>query len=170
MKKTIWIALVILIILSSCVVPGNSAGETTNANEPVANTSKDYEQDTTAARQVVEDHFKFLEQKDQEGVLSTLADWYKQSNIDFKFENQESIKVISIDLETDTKYAATYLKNGRGTVTGVSTLDLRVFRVIYDVEYKDDSIGVMPSGRYTWRFFVIRQNEQGPWLIDDYGV
>lgn len=122
------------------------------------------------AMEVVEKYFKYSDEKNEKGVLSTLTDRWNAPNIVWELGNLEYIDLNFIEEETDQKQYESYLKNGRGSINGTTMDNLKVFKVMYEVEYKNDYVSSQESGMYEWWFFLIRKDENSPWLIDDMGV
>lgn len=122
--------------------------------------------------EVIENHFEYYNDKNEEKLLSTLTEWYHEPNMEWDFSNLESIKLLNFEEEQDEKQLNTYLTNGRGSINGVSKENVKVFKVKYEVKYKvdgKDGGGPMDSGIYEQWYFVIRENEKSPWLIDSFG-
>lgn len=119
-------------------------------------------------QKVVENYFKYMNEKNEEKLLENLTEGHK--NTSWGFENLEYIKIINIVEETDPTQKNGYLFNGAGKANGTTEENLKVYRVEYEVKYKKDGVGPQDSGKYTWWFDVIRKNSSSPWLIDDFGV
>lgn len=83
-----------------------------------------------------------------------------------ELDNLDSIKIVNINegIRND------YLRNGRGSINNTTSENLKVYKVDYEVKYKRDGIEPHVSGTYEWWYFLIRENENSPWLIDDFGV
>lgn len=150
--KYISIALIILILLT--LIGCKNKVSTSNSNPQT----------------VVENHFKYKNEKNKDKLLTTLTEVYNTPNMVWGFENLESIKLIEINEDTSENIRNGYLFNGRGSVNGVSPENLKVYKVKYELKLKQDGIGPQDSGTYDWWYFVIRKDKNSPWLIDDYGV
>ncbi|MEG1481743.1 DUF4829 domain-containing protein [Clostridium sp.] len=118
---------------------------------------------------VVENYFKYQNDKDKEKLLTTLTKWHNGPNVVWGFENLKKINLESISEETDKAVIEGYITHGRGMDNGTTLENLKVYNVKYDVKYKDDSEGPEKSGTYEKWFYVIRENKDAPWLIDDFG-
>ena len=123
-----------------------------------------------SAQTVVENYFQYKNEKNKDKLLTTLTEHWNAPNVVWGFENLDSIKIINIEEEKDEKVRNGYLSNGRGSINGTSENNLKVYKVKYDVKYKKDGVGPQDSGIYEWWYFVIRKDENMPWLIDDMGV
>lgn len=123
-----------------------------------------------SAQTVVEKFFQYKNEKNKKKILTTLTDHWNAPNMVWGFENLDSIKIISIEEEKSDSVRKGYLSNGRGSVNNTTEENLKVYKVKYDVKYKKDGIGPQDSGIYDWWEFVIRKDENSPWLIDDMGV
>lgn len=120
-------------------------------------------------KEVVENYFQYYNDKDEEKLSSTLTQWHNELDMEWNFDNLESIKLLSISEEKDEMKVEDYLTNGRGSVNGVAKENVKVFKVKYKVKYKEDGKGPIDSGTYEQWYFVIRESEKSPWLIDDFG-
>lgn len=150
LKVYISIIIVTLILISGC------------SNE---NTTK-----IDSAQTVVENFFDYKNEKNKDKSLTTLTERYNSPNVVWGFENLDSIKIINIEEEMDEQFKNTYLNAGRGSINGTLENNIKVYKVKYDVKYKEDGIGPEDSGIYEKWFFVIRKKENSQWLIDDMGV
>ncbi len=54
-------------------------------------------------KQVVENYFKYWNEKNSKGVLSTLTERYSKYNMNWEFENLKSVKLNSIVEESNTE-------------------------------------------------------------------
>lgn len=123
-----------------------------------------------SAQTVVEKYFQYKNEKNEDKLLTTLAEHYNAPNVVWGFENLDSIKILNIEEEMDEKFKNGYLSHGRGSINGTSENNVKVYKVKYDVKYKEDGVGTQDSGIYEWWFFLIRKDENSQWLIDDMGV
>jgi hypothetical protein len=123
-----------------------------------------------SAQTVVENYFKYKNEKNKDKLLTTLAEHYNAPNVVWGFDNLNSIKLVSIEEEMDEKFKEGYLHNGRGRTNGTTENNLKIYKVKYEVNYKNDGVGPQDSGIYDWWYFVIRKDEKSPWIIDDMGV
>lgn len=123
-----------------------------------------------SAQNVVEKHFQYLNEKDKDKLLTTLTEHWNAPNVVYGFENLDSIKILNIEEEKSKEIRKGYLRNGRGSITGTTANNLKVYKVYYNVRYKNDGIGPQDSGTHEWWYFVIKKDESSPWLIDDFGV
>lgn len=126
--------------------------------------------DSLEPQEVVENYFKYMNVKNKEKLLENLTEEYKAANMVWGFENLDYIKILNLEEETDPTQKNGYLTNGKGKYNGTKEENLKVFRVNYEVKYKDDNVGPQPSGKYIWWFFVIRENSSSPWIISEFGV
>ena len=157
MKKKI----VIVILFLAFVFAGCSKVKTQGSNLQVK---------TLEPIQVVENYFKYYNEKNKKGILCTLTEWHNAPNVVWGFENLDSMKIIDIQEEKSDVIRNGYLRNGRGSVNNTTETNLKVYKVKYEVKYKKNGIGPQDSGTYDWWYFVIRRDEDSPWLIDDMGV
>lgn len=154
MKKFFKVYISIIIITLS-LISGCSNKNTTKIN---------------SAQTVVENFFDYKNEKNKDKLLITLTEHYNSPNVVWGFENLDSIKIINIEEEMDEKFKNAYLNSGRGSINGTLENNIKVYKVKYDVKYKEDGIGPEDSGIYEKWFFVIRKDENSQWLIDDMGV
>ncbi|WP_238881704.1 DUF4829 domain-containing protein [Clostridium sp. YIM B02551] len=156
MKKRVFaIALFLVIVIGGYYVV---QGLTSNSNKK-----------SLDPKQVVENYFKYRNEKNKKEILKTLTKWHDAPNTVWNFENLYSIKIEDIKEENSENVRKGYLQNGRGSVNNTTENNLKVYKVKYEVKYLKDGVGPQDSGVYDWWFFVIRENENSPWLIDDMG-
>ena len=123
-----------------------------------------------SAQTVVEKHFQYRNEKNKEKLLTTLTKHWDNPNMKWEFENLDSIKIIDIEEERDERIKRGYLGNGRGNINGVTEDNVKVYKVKYEIKFINDEVGPQDSGTYTWWYFLIREDNKSPWLIDDFGV
>lgn len=152
MKKTLVILGLISLFVFTLMRCGNGSVpiSTNNSSQP---------------KQVIENYFKFYNEKNRQGLLSTLTGWHDKSNVEFDFDNLVFIKPLSIG-NNDMTIVNAYLGCGRGSVNGVKPNNVMAYKVTYVSLYRK---GPWPSGIQTESFTLIRENDNGPWLIDDLG-
>lgn len=126
--------------------------------------------DNNSPQVVVENYFKYYNEKNKDGVISTLTGWHDAPNVVWDFDNLESIRILNIEEEKNEDILNGYLMDGRGSVNGASKENVKIYKVNYEVKYKTDGVGPQASGTYEWWYFLIREDENSPWLIDDMGV
>lgn len=103
-----------------------------------------------ASEKVVENFYKYWNEKNSKAILYTLTERYDVSPMDWEFGNLKSVKLDSIKEESNTELVV-------------------IYKVKFTLKNKKNGIGSMNSGKYTWSFTVIRKDKNSPWLIDNYG-
>ena len=117
-------------------------------------------------KQVIENYFKFYNEKNRQGLSTTLTKWHDQSNVNFGLDNLIFIKLVSIG-NNDMTTVSAYLGCGRGSVNGVKPNNVVAYKVTYVSLYKWGSPG--SSGIQTESITLIKDSDDAPWLIDDMG-
>ena len=79
-----------------------------------SNSTIDIENDS--AKTVLENHFKYKNEKNNENLLTTLTERFNDPNVFWGFENLDSTKIIRIEEENNEKLKEGYLVNGRGKI------------------------------------------------------
>ena len=118
-------------------------------------------------KQVIENYFKYYNEKNRQGLLSTLTSRHDQPNVVFGFENLKSIKLVSIEND-DMNMTDSYLKYGGGKVNGVKENNVVSYKVTYESVYSKDT-SPWSSGKQTEYFTLIKESNNATWLIDDAG-
>ncbi|AJD30190.1 MULTISPECIES: DUF4829 domain-containing protein [Clostridium] len=121
------------------------------------------------SKRVVENYFKYYNEKNKEKILTTLTEVHDGPNVVWGFKNLEYINLNSIKEEKDPKQKEAYMKYGRGTINGVKEDNVIIYKVNYKVKYKKDEIEPQDSGSYETWFTLIRKDKNSPWLIDEVG-
>lgn len=150
---------IILIIITLIVFVGCSK----DSNRPIDSKGD-------SAQMVVENFFKYKNEKNKDKLLTTLTEHYNAPNVVWGFDNLDSVKILKIEEEKNENAKESYLHNGRGSINGTTENNIEVYKVKYEIKYKNDGVGPQDSGIYDWWYFVIRKDENSPWLIDDMGV
>jgi len=116
--------------------------------------------------EVIRRHIQFLNEKNVDAAESCLVK-DRRNQIDWQFDFQKSIRLISLTEETNPDVAKSYMETGRGSITHPAKL--KVFLVEIQREYNSEAF-YFEADRDKWHYFVVRQTEESPWLIDDWGV
>ncbi|WP_172408193.1 DUF4829 domain-containing protein [Desulfosporosinus sp. FKA] len=111
-------------------------------------------------KQVIENYYKFYNEKNREGLLTTLTKWHDQSNVNFGFDNLIFTKFVSIG-DNDMTTVNAYLGCGRGSVNGVESNNVVAYKVIF--VSLDKWASPWPSGIQTKGFTLIRESDDAPW-------
>jgi hypothetical protein len=119
-------------------------------------------------KQVIETYFKYYNERNRQGLLTTLTSRYDQPNVFFGFENLKSIKLVSIEND-DMNMTDSYMKCGGGKVNGVEENNVVSYKVTYESVYSKDT-PPWSSGKQTKYFILIKESDNAPWLIDDIGL
>ena len=126
-----------------------------------------YTNNSLQPKQVIENYFKYYNQKNRQGMLSTLTSWHEQSNIIFGFNNLMFIKLLNIGNNYMTTVNG-YLACGHGKVNGVKPNNVVAYKVTYVSAYSK-ATPPWSSGIQTEYFTLIKESDNAPWLIDDMG-
>lgn len=163
----ICMSLSLLLILSGCTKKASTvstdATNQTNSKQVSSNTN------LSDPKQVVENYYKYENEKNKEGMLSTLTKDYGKSNLESLFKKLDYIKVTNISEETNSQVKEGYLSAGKGKTNGVKAENVKVYKVFYDVKYKEGAQTAEESGKNQCWMYVIRKDNNSPWLIDDIG-
>ncbi|KOR24762.1 DUF4829 domain-containing protein [Clostridium sp. L74] len=120
-------------------------------------------------QKVVENYFKYYNEKNKEKVLTTLTKWHDSPNVVWGFEDLKCKKINTIKEEKDSRHKEAYIKYGRGTITGAKEENIIIYKVDYEVKYKKGTITPEESGSHQTWFTLIRRDKNSPWLIDTIG-
>ncbi len=112
-------------------------------------------------KQTIQTFFNLKSQKDIEGVSALLADTSNLDSITDAINSIESINLLHIQEEKDKIIRSTYLKYN----TSVTTENLKIYKVKYDVKYKITNDSHKNGIYYTW-LFLISNDENNNWVID----
>nr|WP_239534610.1 DUF4829 domain-containing protein [Priestia taiwanensis] len=153
----------ILVVLCIAVI-GCTKENDTKENNTKENNVQVSNQDP---KQVVQDYFTYKNEKNKEKVLAMMTS--KQKDTDVGLDNLQEIKLLSIREDTTEYVRNSYLSRQIGQ--GMKAEDMKVYEIMYEVAYKDKTIGPQVSGTYSGEYyFVIREKEGEKWLIDEMGV
>ena len=122
--------------------------------------------DDISAEQVIKDYFRWYNFKDKNQLNRLLNE--DRANIVWDFDNLEYMRLISVNEEADPKVKRLYITNGRGKQ--YKSENIKVFKVVYEIKYIDDTKAAQSSGTIHWWYFLIKKDDKSPWLIDDWGV
>jgi len=161
MKKVALVILFLVCILSGCSTVKTQGNNSQEVNSQGGNSQKQL----LEPKQVVENYYKYYNEKNKAGVLSTLTD-QRDAQLD---DNIKNINLNSIVEDVRPSQKEAYMKYGRGQITGAKEENIIIFKVEYTVKYKKDKISPQDSGKYTTWFTLIRKDKSLPWLIDDMG-
>lgn len=116
---------------------------------------------TLDAEGVLREYFEKKNEKDILRLNETVTDKYRTNYAEQK--NLEELKILKIELsDAGTKLFAECLSE-----EGIEFIDAKTFDVTYYVKYKNDKM--QNSGEHTWRYNLIKINDETPWIIENYG-
>jgi len=109
------------------------------------------EASSMAAKQVVEEYFKYWNEKNVSEMEKRMTP--NKKGISWELGKLEHVRLISISERQPRE---------EGT---------KVFVVVFDIKFKNGSGGGsgLIDGKYTWGYLLRRHNETSPWLIYDWG-
>lgn len=148
MKRKIIVFIVLILALAGC----------TKVNEQA--------ESNLTAEDIVKNHFKYINEKDADKIEKTITQAKK--GVTWEFEKLKYFKLINIEEDKSDIMKDAYMSNGRGSA--IKPFQVKVFKVNFEVNYKDGGGSGFGNGRYTWYYFVIKEKEGSDWLIDDWGV
>lgn len=152
--KFICIVLSMFLILSGC------SKETLKTKNAATN--------STEPKQVVENYYKYKNEKNKQGMLKTLTEGHDRPNVVWGFESLEYIRIVNINEETDPTFKKGYLSN-KGSINRVKEENVKVYKVEYEVKYKQGAVVAEENGKHIWWYYLIRKDKDSPWLIDEMG-
>ncbi|MBN2557353.1 MAG: DUF4829 domain-containing protein [Clostridia bacterium] len=147
----------------------STSGKPVDTIVPETSNSGQVEYRDPAAR-VIELHFGYLNMEDSEKLLGTLTSRWSENPVDWGFESRKSIKIVSISEVTDEVIREAYLVGGMGSINGTSGDNLKVYYVCFEAVYSTGFEGSDRTETEAWWYYVIRDNEESDWLIDDFGL
>lgn len=158
MKKIILIILFIVFVFTGCSIVKIQKTSSQEINS---------QKQLLDPKQVVENYFKYYNEKNLELVNSTRSQWSQiTTGLD---KNLKSIKLNSISEDNSPIQKEGYMKYGRGEITGAKEENIIIYKIEYIVKYKKDGVGPQDSGKYIKWCTLIRKDENSPWLIDEIG-
>lgn len=136
-KKFMVIALLLTFILTVCSL--------TEKKVNISNSDKL----KLSPKEVVENYFKYYNEKSKTGVLSTLTKWQNTPNWKFGFDSLISINIIDITDDSTPKQKEAYMKYWRGRINGVKEENVKIYKATYDLKLKNENDWSEDSGKYT---------------------
>lgn len=120
------------------------------------------------AEKVIRDAFFYQNNHD----LTKVKDLYssRYSNSTFRLDNLISIQILELKLLKNEINYRLYLDYGPGRVNNIERKNLIIYKVRYNIEFKDQTLEPIDSGEYQRAYSLIRENNIGNWKIDDIGI
>jgi hypothetical protein len=161
-----YLILCVSLIFSGCTNVTKSNKDTSSNSKQVVEKNRSIQ---NSPKQVVKNYFKYKNEKNKNDIEKLLTKDSLGPNHTWGFEDLEYIKLININEETNPTFKDGYLSNGRGSINGVKKENVKVYKVDYNVKYKEGAVTAEKNGKNTSWFFVIRKDKNSPWLIDGQG-
>jgi hypothetical protein len=120
---------------------------------------------STDAKQVVLDFFKYYEQKDVTKMESLLIKGKK--GISWELNKMDYVKLLKVEEDKTDVMKNGFMSNGLGSV--MHPVEVKVYKVTFEIKFDGGSGSGMTDGKYDWSYFVIKEKENSPWLIADWG-
>lgn len=124
---------------------------------------------------VIEEFYRYYNQKNLQGINLLTTERNHSSESSWGFDNLDYIKVINIVEDNNQANKESYIRSKKkGQIIDIekekSELDnIIIFKVNFDVKYKEDGIGSSDSGRDNYNYILLRKDKNSPWLIDSFG-
>lgn len=120
---------------------------------------------------IIKDYIAYMDTQNINKLNSCRTYNYRISNEGLEtIKNIESMKLLDIEAVNDESIYNTYMHNGSGALYhDLSRNDIKIYKVKYDIKYKDDNKSVTDSGEYIKKYFLIKENGSGKWKINDIG-
>ena len=103
----------------------------------------------------IKSYFKYMTLKDEIGVNSTLSEQFKIKD-NFRFDNLISKKYKSHEFIDNKTLYESYIKESLKKPDIININDLQIFKVNYEVLYKDDSKEPIDSSLTSNTFYLVR--------------
>lgn len=117
-------------------------------------------------RQVIEEHFMWQNKKSISKTEELLTE--RRRGIGWNFDNLKYIKLLTVSSEKRENWVKHCRKWAERD--GLSPENAMILLVEFEVKFVNDLHSCYPSGKYKWHYYLIRKNENSPWLIDDWAV
>lgn len=124
------------------------------------------EKELLTPKQVIEEYFRWKNAKDIEKANEMLTE--RKRGSEWLPENLQYIKVISISSEQKDFW----LKRSKEWAqrNELEPENVQIFLVEFEVKFVNDRLSSYDSGKHKWHFYMVRKNENSPWLIDEWAV
>jgi hypothetical protein len=121
----------------------------------------DWQEDTVdTPEETIQAYFEALDS----GRLSSippLLSTQRRQNMPDDYDNIQTARLISIDATRETIHATEYLKNHP------DLCEVRIYWVEFVLTFHE--VISMRSGQHSWNYVLVKETEDGPWLIADWG-
>lgn len=124
-------------------------------------------EEVESAKEVVYEYYKQLAKRNREGILKTMTPWHDMPNA--VFWQNEKITLKNLHYSVNDPMRLSYVKNGRGSVSGAEYQNVIVLKADIEVTYNEGEKSAWSQGEYGWNLILIRDGKNGKWLIDDMG-
>lgn len=124
-------------------------------------------EEVESAKEVVYEYYKQLAKRNREGILKTMTPWHDMPNA--VFWQNEKITLKNLHYSVNDPMRLSYVKNGRGSVSGAEYQNVIVLKADIEVTYNEGEKSAWSQGEYNWSLILIRDGKNGKWLIDDMG-
>jgi hypothetical protein len=121
---------------------------------------------TTNPKQVVLDFFKYYEEKNVSKMESLLTKGKR--GITWELNKMKYVKLLKVEEDKTGARKNGFMSSGLGSV--LKPADVKVFRVTFEIKFDGGFGSGMEDGKYDWLYFLIKEKEDSPWLIADWGV
>lgn len=123
------------------------------------------QEEIDAATAVVNEYVRAVNARDREAVFATVTEWLRADNVIF-WERDETIAMENITCDPNNTEREFYVSDsGRGSENGTALENVIVLSMDFITTYPDGTTDEKPG----WEMFLIRENAESPWLIDDQG-
>ena len=108
--------------------------------------------------EVVINYFKYRNEKNLNLLKATVIDRHKRTN--WELNTLDRVEILSIEEVVEGIVLSDYHAE--------EAYDFKLFEVEYEISFKKET--TQRSGVHVWRYSVIKETEDSPWLIDYWGA
>lgn len=154
MSKKILLVLSIIILFSMLGCSSKSTDE------------KKLDKEEEEIRTLLKNHYKYLNEHDVDNQLSL---WIREEKITEEnkkmlkeqLENIEDVKLIDIKRTPESEKVYMTQEEYKKMAEG----NLRVYHTTYKIKFKDEKLGLVPNGKNSTIFIIVKEKENSSWRI-----
>lgn len=118
------------------------------------------------AIKVIENLYKYRNERNIDEYINLLS--YKdeisdedKKNMKDLWQNIDEIKIIKVERKSNQETSMKSLEKYKN----INQENLRAYEVTYDIKFKDEKLGVIPSGKNSTLYYLLRGKDSSHWLI-----
>ena len=112
---------------------------------------------------IIYNYYNFKNQKDLNSISDLLYNQDELSKIELQLSSLDEINILSVKEDNNSSILNLYYRSNKNLD---DIHEVKVYKVIYNATYDNQSQNIYKDGKYETWCFLIKENNSNEWLLD----